>query len=58
MDFLPPQNKLMPHRGGLDVKPSRSDVIGWSYLKFSLGADGDVTLQNPRLEFFWSIWDF
>ena len=37
MDFLPPQNKLMPHRGGLDVKPSRSDVIGLELSQVQLG---------------------
>ena len=51
MDFLPPQNRLMPHRGGLDVKPNRSDFIGWVISSSAWGAGGDVTLKTRDWSF-------
>ena len=53
MDFLPPQNKRMPHRGGLDVKPNRGAVmlLVGVISSSAWGAGGDVTLKTRDWSF-------
>ena len=51
MDFLLPQNRLMPHRGGLDVKPSGSDFIVWELCQVQLGELGEITLKTRDWSF-------
>ena len=51
MDFPPPQNKPMPLRGDLDVKPIGAVLLLGFLSNPALGASSDVTLKTRDWSF-------